>query len=202
LFAGAALRGKQEEGNDENLEESRGVLQPEDEDGDTAGMLSKVAYNLEMDDVVIAWTTFAINPSVLEVYTATAGIAAEGDIASLSYRFSGNMPGYEDFNSQYTAEGFPNFGDEAQEWGAFAYDAAQIIIAAIDRADSANPSEIRDQIAATMNYRGVVGTYEGFDSQGDVIPQWAWLQRYQDGEWKVIWSGKIFLPIMLNNFGP
>jgi ABC-type branched-subunit amino acid transport system substrate-binding protein len=53
-----------------------------------------------------------------------------------------------------------SFTVEAQEWGAFAYDAAQIIIAAIDRADSTNPADIRNEIAATTNYQGVVGTYD------------------------------------------
>jgi len=30
-----------------------------------------------------------------------------------------------------------------------------------------------DEIAATTDYEGVMGTYEDFDANGDVIPQWA-----------------------------
>ena len=34
-----------------------------------------------------------------------------------------------------------------------------------------------------VDYDGVVGTYQGFDAKGDVVPQWDWLVRYQNGEW-------------------
>jgi branched-chain amino acid transport system substrate-binding protein len=110
------------------------------------------------------------------------------------------MPGYDALNTDYQAVGFPNYGDEAQVWGAYAYDAAKIIIAAIDRADSADPTTIRDEIAATGAYNGVVGTYAGFDSKGDVIPQWAWLQLYRNGEWVMEYPNKMFLPLVLDNY--
>ena len=32
------------------------------------------------------------------------------------------MPGYDGFNVAYQAASFPNYGDEAQMWGALAYD--------------------------------------------------------------------------------
>jgi branched-chain amino acid transport system substrate-binding protein len=171
------------------------------DDGNTAGLLSQVAHNLGMTNVVIAWTTYSINRGILDDYTTAAGIAAEGDIVAMNYRATDDMPGYNALNADYIAAGFANYGDEAQEWGAFAYDAAQIIIAAIDRADSVNPADIRDEIAATTNYQGVVGIYEGFDTKGDVVPQWAWMERYQNGQWAVIWPYEIFLPIMLKNSG-
>ena len=168
-------------------------------DGNTAGLLSKVAHNLGMTNVVIAWTTYSDNRGILDDYTAAAGIAAEGDIAAMYYRATDDMPGYDALNADYVAAGFANYGDEAQTWGAFAYDAAQIIIAAIDRADSVNPGDIRDEIAATTNYQGVVGMYEGFDTKGDVVPQWAWMEQYKKGQWIVIWPYEIFLPITLKN---
>jgi branched-chain amino acid transport system substrate-binding protein len=168
-------------------------------DGGTAGLLSKVAHDLGMADVIIAWTTFSTDRALLDDYTSIAGNAAEGDIAAMSNRDSAAMPGYPTFNAEYVAAGFTNYGDEAQEMGAFAYDAAQIIIAAIGRAGSTNPDDIRDEIAATTNYQGVVGTYQGFDAKGDVIPQWAWLEQYQNGKWVIIVTYKVFLPITLKN---
>jgi branched-chain amino acid transport system substrate-binding protein len=183
------------------MTENPDVIHFPNDNGSTAGLLSKVAHNLGMTNVVVAWTTFTQDRSVLDDYAAIAGIAAEGDMAAMSYRSTDLMPGYNDLNGQYTAAEFPNFGDEAQEWGAFAYDAAHIIFAAIDRADSTNPADIRDEIAATTNYQGVVGTYEGFDKKGDVLPQWAWMERYQNGQWVVIWPYEIFLPVTLNNSG-
>jgi len=171
------------------------------DDGNTAGLLSKVAHNLGMTNVVIAWTTYSDNRGILDDYTAAAGIAAEGDIAAMYYRATDDMPGYDALNADYIAAEFANYGDEAQMSGALAYDAAQIIIAAIDRADSVNPADIRDEIAVTTNYQGVVGMYEGFDTKGDVVPQWAWMEQYQNGQWVVIWPYEIFLPITLKKSG-
>lgn len=166
------------------------------EDGGAAGLLSHIAHSLGMTGTVVAWSTFSVERSILDDYTATAGTAAKGDIAAMYYRSPDDMPGYDDFNADYVAAGFANYGDEAQSWGAFAYDAAQIILAAIDRAGSLDPADIRDEIAATNDFRGVVGTYEGFDDKGDVIPQWTWIERYQEGEWARL-PHEIFLPVIM-----
>lgn len=166
-----------------------------------ASLLSNTAHALGMTDVIIAWDTFSYEESVLADYAAVAGAAAEGDHAGMHYRRTEDMLGYDDFNAAYQAAGFPNFGDEATLWGAFAYDAAQIIIAATDRADSTDPADIRDEIAATADYQGVVGTYKGFDAKGDVIPQWHWIERYQNGQWLILHPSKVFLPIILRSFG-
>lgn len=57
-----------------------------------------------------------------------------------------------------------------------------------------------DEIAATTDYEGVMGTYEDCNANGDVIPQWAWLERYQSGQWVILHPSKVFLPLVLNNF--
>ena len=168
-----------------------------DTDANNAALLSSIAHGLGMSDVTIAWNTFSSDEAVLADYATQAGAAAEEDYAGMLHRRTEDMPGYEDFNAAYQAAGFPNYGDEATMWGAFAYDAANIIIAAIDRADGSDPSAIRDEIAATADYEGVVGTYEGFDAKGDVIPQWAWLERYQNGQWVTLHPSRVFLPIIL-----
>ncbi len=180
--------------------ENPDVIYHGDTDANNAGLLSSIAHGLGMSDVIIAWDTFSDDKAVLGDYATAAGAAAEGDHAGMHYRSVDHMPGYDNLNTDYQAAGFPNYGDEAQMWGAFAYDAAKIIIAAIDRADSADPVAIRDEIAATADYDGVVGTYEGFDAKGDVIPQWAWLEQYQNGQWVMVYPYKVFLPLVLNNF--
>jgi len=149
-----------------------------------------------MTDTVVAWSTFSAERSTLDDYASTAGTAAEGNVAVLYYRNTEDMPGYADFNADYVAAGFANHGDEAQLWGAFAYDATRIIAAAMERAGNPNPANIRDEIAATHDYEGVVGTYEGFDNKGDVIPQWAWIERFQNGEWEDL-PHEIFLPVIV-----
>lgn len=166
------------------------------DDGSAAGLLSHIAHSLGMTDTVVAWSTFSAEPSILDDYAAAAGTAAEGDIAVMFYRSTQEMPGYDDFNADYVAAGYANYGDEAQMWGAFAYDAAQIIAAAVERAGSSDPAGIRDEIAATPEYEGVVGDYEGFDSKGDVIPQWAWIEHFQDGEWEDL-PYQVFLPVIM-----
>jgi len=145
-----------------------------DNDANNAGFLSSVAHNLGLS--IIGWRAWE-DGAALDDYATAAGPAAEGDYAGLIGRRTEDMPGYDDFNADYQAAGFPNYGSEATMWGAFAYDAARIIMAAIGRADSTDPTTIRDEIAATADYEGIVGTYEGFDANGDVIPQWAWLER-------------------------
>ncbi len=39
-----------------------------------------------------------------------------------------------------------------------------------------------------------------FDAKGDVIPQWAWLVRYQNGEWVEV-SFQVSLPLLLKRWG-
>lgn len=181
--------------------EGPNVIFYSDTDGNNAGLFSHVAHSLGMTDTIIGWNTFSEDEAVLADYAAQAGAAAEGDHAAMSYRRTQDMSGYEVFNTAYQAAGFPNYGDEATIWGAYAYDAANIIIAAIRRARSTDPNDIRDAIASTTNYRGVVGDYEGFDAKGDVIPQWAWLERYSSGQWMILNPSKVFLPLTLKNFG-
>ena len=164
---------------------------------ENAALLSKTAHNLGMQDVAIGWTTFVDSRDWLDTYAAQAGAAAEGDYAAMYYRNPADMPGYAELLAAYQVAGFPNYGGGPEPFGAFAYDAAQILMGAIDAADSTDPADIRDAIAATADYSGVVGTYEGFDSKGDVIPQWQWLERYKNGDWGVLTFHDIYLPVIL-----
>ena len=157
-----------------------------DPDPVRAGEFSSTAYELGMTDVVIGWYSTLYYPSLLDTYASTAGTAAvEDDFYVMHGRRLEDMPGWATFLAAYQAAGFPNEPDNPSPFGAHAYDAANIIIAAIDRAGSTDPGAIRDEIAATANYEGVVGTYAGFDAKGDVIPQWAWLAQYQSGQWVI-----------------
>lgn len=168
-----------------------------DMNADRAGLFSAVAAGLGMADKVIGWNSFGFEWAVLNDYAAAAGAAAENDYAGLYYRNPDDMPGYDSLTDAYKAANFPNASDEPGLFGAFAYDAAQIILAAIDQADSTNPAEIRNQVAAMADYTGVVGFYEGFDEKGDVIPQWAWMEHYIDGQWGRVVSSQVYLPIMI-----
>jgi len=154
-----------------------------------AGLFSQIACDLGMTDVPVGWMSRTNDESVLTDYANTAGAAAEGDYIAMSFRRFQDMPGWQSFLDAYRAAGFAHEPDDPGVLGAFAYDAAGIIISAMVRSQSTSPAVIRDFIAATSNYEGVVGTYVGFDAHGDVIPQWSWLTRRQGGQWVIVSGG-------------
>ena len=171
-----------------------------DADPNEGGQFSLTAYELGMTDVIIGWVSWVNDKSLLATYATTAGTeAAENDIAIMQYRRFQDMPGWTDFLAAYQAAGFPNEPDDPGIYGAYAYDAAGIIISAIDRADDTDPTAIRNQVAATSNYAGVIGPYLGFDTNGDAIPQWTWLEQYQSGQWNILEPAS--LEFYSNNLG-
>jgi branched-chain amino acid transport system substrate-binding protein len=168
-----------------------------DFDTNQAARLSRTAHNLGMSLIPIVWNTFDNSDATLSAYAAQAGLAAEGDYAGNLFLRPVDMPGYPLLDAAYQSAAFPNFGDQADWAGAFAYDAANIIFNAMSRAHSGAPGAIREAISNTANYRGVVGTYVGFDAKGDVIPQWAWIAQYRGGQWVTLYPPKTFLPVVL-----
>jgi branched-chain amino acid transport system substrate-binding protein len=149
--------------------------------GDLAGEISRVAHSMGLTPAV-AW------PSILDDYISTyAGEqAAEGDYGALKGRRTSDMPGYAAFERDYVAASFPN----APTPGFFSpasYDATNIIIDAIERANTTDTLAIRAAIAATVNYAGVVGVYQGFDANRDIVPQWAHVGVVNNGEWVPVW---------------
>ena len=150
--------------------------------GDVAAEVSKVSYARGMT-ATIGW----MGGGAYDSYVTLAGSqAAEGDFVSIEGRRVSDQPGFSTFADDYLAANFPNYPtgpDYADGFVPFAYDAANIILEAIDRADSTNPADIRDEIAATANFKAVVGTIQGFDANGDVAPQWGYIASVKDGEW-------------------
>lgn len=165
-------------------------------DSTLAGQMALEAYNLGMVDTPIVWDSMSETRSMsLPAYDTEAGAAAEMNYAIFYYREPADMPGYAAFNAAYVAASFPEYGDEAQMWGAFAYDAAKIILDAIDQADSTDPADIRAAIAGTPEHEGVVGSYQGFDAKGDVIPQWGDMLRSLNSDWLSLHPDPATLPV-------
>lgn len=176
-----------------------------------AGDFSLLAYTLGLENVTIGWSSGdQVDDSILTDYLSAAGTsAAENDYVALQYRRFEDMPGWVAFLSEYQAASFPNEPDNPGSFGVFAYDAARMIIDAIDQADSTDPEVINNQLAAIENYQGLAGTYQGFNDCGDVIPQWAWLEGYQNGEWRFLVQSapasactysEIFLPVIMREY--
>jgi branched-chain amino acid transport system substrate-binding protein len=164
---------------------------------DNAGLFTRVADAHSLPKV--GWDPVYGGPETLDPYADAAGAAAEGDTVGLSGRQPQDMAGYSGFSADYQAAGFANHGASPGTFGPFAYDAAQIAIAAMESAGSVDPAAIRDAIAATDDHSGVVGVYDRFDAQGDVVPQWAWVMRYSGGEWQRVYDHGVYLPLLLRS---
>jgi len=171
-----------------------------DPDASRAGLFSRISDGVGMNDVVIAWTPWDANEELLDQYQIAAGAAVDGDLAGLEFHRFEDMPGWPAFLAEYLAAGFANYGNDPTIFGPHAYDAARILLTAIDRADSTDPAAIRDEVANTKNHVGVVGTYEGFDGSGDVQPQWGWLMRNWAGKWSDVelysWGDGFETPVL------
>jgi branched-chain amino acid transport system substrate-binding protein len=89
------------------------------------------------------------SPALLQV----AGKAADG--CYFSNQFSAGDPNavVQEFGRIYRAK----FGNLPDNFAALGYDAANVILDAIKRADSASPGTIRDAIAQTKDFPGVSG---------------------------------------------
>ena len=152
--------------------------------GPVAGEVSRIATELSMTQ-----TLGMVAPVDKDMYIHThAGPqAAEGDYGAGSQRRPVDMPGYVPFEAAYVAAAFPNEPTPGV-YSPTAYDAAMIIIDAIQRAGTAADAlAIRDAIAATTDYAGVTGTYQRFDENGDIVPQWGRVDVVEDGEWVPAW---------------
>lgn len=156
--------------------------------GAVAGEFSLAADNGGLTTIPVAWISGEFDLDLLDDYLSAAGVAAENDLAMLHYRDQDNMPLYTAYNTDYLAQSFPNYGDEGQEWGAFAYDAAHMIINAIQTADSTNPADILTAMHNAGSHSGVVGEYYGFDAKGDVLPQWMWFGGVRNSRWTELLS--------------
>jgi branched-chain amino acid transport system substrate-binding protein len=167
-----------------------------------SGFFSRVAHNVGLTDTnqIIVWNWEGNDPAELPAYANAAGsTAADGNYALFNQRPFSEMPGWATFLAAYKAAGFVNQSGDPGYYGPFAYDAANIIIHAIDQADSTNPADIRDQIAATADFDGVVGTYLGFDDNGDVLPIWQWPVRYLSGQWEIMYPMAKDFPTLNNS---
>jgi branched-chain amino acid transport system substrate-binding protein len=100
-----------------------------------------------------------------------AGAAAEGSFITFGGLPPEKLEGKgADFIGKYT-ETYPN--NPAEAYTAYAYEAANVVLDAIDRALKKNPTDmnqlrqfVREEVFATKDFQGVLGTWS-FDANGD-----------------------------------
>ncbi len=109
-----------------------------------------------------------------------AGEAADGVIASQPGLPLERMPGGPAFAEKYKAK----YGMEFQLWAPYAYDATRTIVAAMKKADSADPAKYLPALASA-SYRGVTGTIS-FDENGDLKNGGITVYQVKSGKWQVV----------------
>jgi len=103
-------------------------------------------------------------------------LEAAGEAAEGSYITFGGVPPDQlvgagaEFVTKYTAK-YPN--NPAEAYTAYGYEAANVVLAALERAAARNPTDnnqlrqfIREEVFATKDYAGVLGTWS-FTPEGD-----------------------------------
>lgn len=105
-----------------------------------------------------------------------AGADAEGAIASSPGLPIDAMPGGAGFRQRFTAKYGP-----IQVYAPYAYDAAQVLIAAMRRADSTDPRKVLAALPETA-HTGITGTIR-FDAKGDIVSGAVTLYQVKNGTW-------------------
>jgi branched-chain amino acid transport system substrate-binding protein len=108
-----------------------------------------------------------------------AGADGEGVIASSPGVPLESMPGGEAFKKKFEAKYGP-----IQLYAPYAYDAVNVLVAAMKRADSADPAKILAELPKT-DMQGVTGPIK-FDAKGDVTGGSVTLYKVVNGNWQVL----------------
>ncbi len=106
-----------------------------------------------------------------------AGDAAEGAYASLPGVPLDKMPGGKEFNARFVAKYQP-----IQLYAPYCYDAVNVMIAAMQKADSVEPAKYLAALAG-ISYNGVTATIQ-FDEKGDLKGGAITLYQVQNGKWQ------------------
>ena len=113
------------------------------------------------------------------IFLNAAGSAAEGTYATFpavpAFTLSGKgADWYQRYKQQYQGEPDP--------YAAYAYEAMNVALAAIERAGNKDRAAIRDAVFATRNYDGVLGKWS-FTPTGDTTLTMMAVSQVVNGRW-------------------
>ncbi|HEV8652972.1 MAG TPA: branched-chain amino acid ABC transporter substrate-binding protein [Actinomycetes bacterium] len=124
-------------------------------------------------------------------YIKGAGAKSTGDLATSVGAPTTKLDTAKQFVSDYQAGGYK---ENFSAYGAFAYDAANILIQAMSKGlegasdvRSARP-KIVEALGQTSNYQGAIGTTT-FDEFGDTSNKVLTVYKVEGGDWKDVFSG-------------
>lgn len=113
-------------------------------------------------------------------YLTLAGPAAEGTVASLAGMPIDRMPGGLAYAAKYKAK----FGTEVEIYSPYAYDATQVMVAAMKAADSTQPSVYLTKLAS-IRHAGVTSSAIEYDEFGDLKAGAITIWAVEKGAWVV-----------------
>jgi len=113
-------------------------------------------------------------------FAKLAGSDAEGSYASSAGADKAIMPGFADFNQKFKKR----FNAEIQAYAPYTYDATRVLIEAMKRAQSADPSKVLAELPKTQ-FQGVTGKI-AFTPKGDIVNGTVTLYRLQNGKWETV----------------
>jgi branched-chain amino acid transport system substrate-binding protein len=145
-------------------------------------VIDKVGAGMSNEDVMFMGSEGILEEAFIEA----AGGAAEGSYLTFSGLPASELPGTgQEFVQRYQ-ERFPD--SEIDALTAYGYEAANVLLDAIERAYNADGDVTREgvlrEVFATQNYNGVLGTWS-FDENGDTTLTELSGQRVQNGEFEL-----------------
>lgn len=141
-----------------------------------SALLIKQARDLGMDVPILGGDTWEA-PEFLSI----GGDAVEG--AVFSTHFTAESP-VTSVSETFLADFKTKYQKDANAFAALGYDAYMLIIDAIERADSADPVKIQEQLADTNGFVGATGNIT-LDENGDAVKS-AVINKVVDGQFKYL----------------
>lgn len=115
-----------------------------------------------------------------DTFLKLAGSEAEGTIASMAGVPIEQMPDGPAFLERYKAK----YGD-MEIYTPYGYDATRVLLAAMLKADSADPAKYLP-VLATIEHVGVTSAHISYDEKGDLKEGGITVYKVENGTWKVI----------------
>ena len=122
-------------------------------------VIMKQARDIGIDVPFVGGNGFN-SPQVIEI----AGAAADGLIVATPWFTGSENEKVQEFVTAFQEE----YGKEPDQFAAQAYDGLYIIAEALKKAGEADRDQLRDALAETKDFEGVLGTIS-FDEVGDVV---------------------------------
>lgn len=136
------------------------------------GMIIKQARELGITAPILSADGFA-SQTLVEL----AGAENTNDVYYTSHFSSATEDPYV---KEFLADYEEMFGQEADGFAALGYDAATLLIDAINRAESTDTQAIKDALASTVDFQGVTGTFTIDENHDPIKP--ATMIELQNGE--------------------